>query len=79
MVLRGRRLLVASALLVAAALTTQFALGQKKDTPAAGETMRMPMPMDSHKRAVHALIFQANSRYHQQATRGPQDQPAPIG
>jgi hypothetical protein len=48
-----RRLLTAAALLVAAALTTQFALGRKKDKPAAGETMRMPM--DDHKRAVHAL------------------------
>ena len=51
MPLRGRRLLVASAVLVAAGLTTQFALGRKKDNPAAGETM----PMDSRKRAVHAL------------------------
>src|ERR1700674_5981104 len=51
MPLPGRRLLTAAALLVAAALTTQFALGRKKDKPAAGETTSM----DSHKRAVHAL------------------------
>src|SRR5258708_34881559 len=55
MPLHGRRLLLASALLMAAGLTTQFALGRKKDKPAAGETMRMPMDMDDHKRAVHAL------------------------
>jgi uncharacterized protein (DUF1800 family) len=48
MPLRGRRLLVA-ALLVAAGLTTQFALGRKKDKPA-GATQ-----MDAQKRAVHAL------------------------
>jgi uncharacterized protein (DUF1800 family) len=48
MPLRGRRLLVA-ALLVAAGLTTQFALGRKKDKPAGA------MTMDEHKRAVHAL------------------------
>jgi uncharacterized protein (DUF1800 family) len=51
MPLRGRRLLVASALLVAAGLTTQFALGRKKDRPAGATTM----PMDAQKRAVHAL------------------------
>jgi uncharacterized protein (DUF1800 family) len=53
MPLPSRRLLVAAALLVAAGLTTQFALGRKKDKPAAGETM--PMRMDDRKRAVHAL------------------------
>jgi uncharacterized protein (DUF1800 family) len=53
MALPSRRLLTAAALLVAAGLTTQFALGRKKDKPAAGETM--PVPMDDHKRAVHAL------------------------
>jgi uncharacterized protein (DUF1800 family) len=36
---------------MAAGLTTQFALGRKKDKPAASETM----PMDAHKRAIHAL------------------------
>jgi uncharacterized protein (DUF1800 family) len=46
---RGPRLLVAATLLVAASLTTQFALGRKKDTPPAA------MPMDAQKRAVHAL------------------------
>jgi uncharacterized protein (DUF1800 family) len=51
MPLPGRRLLTAAALLVAAGLTTQFALGRKKDKPAAKETM----PMDAHKRAIHAL------------------------
>jgi uncharacterized protein (DUF1800 family) len=55
MPLLGRRLLVAVALIVAAGLTTQFALGRKKDKPAAGETMPIPMHMDDHKRAVHAL------------------------
>ena len=55
MPLPRRRLLTAAALLVAAALTTQFALGRKKDKPAAGETMPMHMHMDAHKRAVHAL------------------------
>jgi uncharacterized protein (DUF1800 family) len=50
MPLRSRRLLVA-ALLVTAALTTQIALGRKKDKPA--ETMRMRM--NDRKRAVHAL------------------------
>src|ERR1017187_5491263 len=45
---RGRRLLVAVAFLAAATLTTQFALGRKKDK-ASGETM------DEHKRAIHAL------------------------
>src|ERR1700731_3121381 len=49
--LRERRLLLAVGLLMAAGLTTQFALGRKKDKPAAGETTSM----DSHKRAVHAL------------------------
>jgi|CZKY01.1.fsa_nt_gi uncharacterized protein (DUF1800 family) len=49
MPLRGRRLLVATALLVAAGLTTQFALGRKKDKAAGA------MTMDGHKRAVHAL------------------------
>jgi uncharacterized protein (DUF1800 family) len=49
MPLRGRRLLVATALLVAAGLTTQFALGRKKDKPAGARTM------DEHKRAVYAL------------------------
>jgi uncharacterized protein (DUF1800 family) len=48
MPLRRRRLLVAAALLVAAGLTTQFALGRKKDK-AAGAMM------DGQKRAVHAL------------------------
>jgi len=46
---RGRRLLVATAVLVAAGLTTQFALGRKKDKSAGA------MTMDEHKRAVHAL------------------------
>src|SRR5271169_6256134 len=49
MPLRRRRLLVAGALLVAAGLTTQFALGGKKDKPAGAAQM------DSQKRAVHAL------------------------
>jgi uncharacterized protein (DUF1800 family) len=53
MALPRRRLLVAAALLMSAGLTTQFALGRKKDKPAAGETT--PMRMDDHKRAVHAL------------------------
>jgi uncharacterized protein (DUF1800 family) len=48
---RGRRLLVAAALLVAAGLTAQLALARKKDKPP-GATM---MQMDSQKRAVHAL------------------------
>src|SRR6202521_3423774 len=52
MPLRSRRLLVA-ALLVTAALTTQIALGRKKDKPAAAEAIRVPM--DDRKRAVHAL------------------------
>ena len=52
MPLRRRRLLVTAALIVAAGLTTQFALGRKKDKPA-GETT--PMRMDDRKRAVHAL------------------------
>jgi len=55
MALRGHRLLTALALLVAAGLSTQVALCRKKDRSAAGETMRMPMSMDAHKRAVHAL------------------------
>ncbi len=46
---RRRRLLVAAACLVAAGLTTQFALGRKKDKPAG------TMLMDDQKRAVHAL------------------------
>jgi len=46
--LRRHRLLVAAALLVAAGLTTQFALGRKKPNAAA-------MDMDAQKRAVHAL------------------------
>jgi len=50
MPLRGRHLL-AAALLVAAGLTTQFALGRKKDKPAEATTMRM----DERKHAVHAL------------------------
>jgi len=49
--LRERRLLLAVTLLMAAGLTTQFALGRKKDKPAAGETTSM----DAQKRAVHAL------------------------
>src|SRR3981081_2619226 len=49
--LRGRRLLAAVALLMAAGLRTQFALGRKKDKPAGATTM----PMDDRKRAVHAL------------------------
>ncbi len=44
-----RRLLVATALLVAAGLTTQFALGRKKDKAAGAK------PADEQKRAVHAL------------------------
>src|ERR1700687_5307664 len=51
--LRGRRWLGAVALLMAAGLTTQFALGRKKDKPAGATTM--PMPMDDRKRTVHAL------------------------
>ncbi len=53
MPLRIRRLLVAAALLVTAALTTQIALGRNKDKAAPGETVRVPM--DARKRAVHAL------------------------
>jgi len=53
MPLRRRRLLVAAALFVTAALTTQIALGRKKDKAAAGGTM--PMHMDDRKGAVHAL------------------------
>jgi uncharacterized protein (DUF1800 family) len=49
----GRRLRLAAALLVAAGLTTQFALGRKKDKPAVA--MQMRMRMDDQKRAVHAL------------------------
>ncbi|HEY6302907.1 MAG TPA: DUF1800 domain-containing protein [Terriglobales bacterium] len=49
MPLPRRRLLVAIALLLAACLTTQFALGQKKDNPAGA------MAVDAQKRAVHAL------------------------
>src|SRR5271169_94589 len=49
MPLPRRRLLVATALLVAACLTTQLALGRKKDKPA-GATH-----VDAQKRAVHAL------------------------
>ena len=45
---RRRRLLVAATCLVAAGLTTQFALGRKKDKPASGA-------MNDQKRAVHAL------------------------
>ncbi len=52
MPLRRRRLLVATALLAAAGLTTQFALGRKKDKPSR-ETAQMQM--DAQKRAVHAL------------------------
>ena len=50
MPLPRRRWLVAAALLVAAGLTTQFALGRKKDKPAGAA-----MQMDAHRRAVHAL------------------------
>ncbi len=50
---RGRRLLVAAALLVAAGLTTQFALARKKGKTAGA--MQMRMRMDDEKRAVHAL------------------------
>jgi uncharacterized protein (DUF1800 family) len=49
--LRERPLLLAVTLLMAAGVTTQFALGRKKDKPAAGETTSM----DAQKRAVHAL------------------------
>ncbi|MGD0414126.1 MAG: DUF1800 domain-containing protein [Terriglobales bacterium] len=49
MPLRRRRLLMAAVLLAAAGLTTQFALGRKKDKPAGA------MPMDGQKRAIHAL------------------------
>ena len=49
--LRERGLLLAVTLLMAAGLTTQFALGRKKDKPVAGETTSM----DAQKRAVHAL------------------------
>jgi uncharacterized protein (DUF1800 family) len=50
---RGRRLLVAAALLVAAGLTAQFALARKKDKTAGA--MQLRMQMDARKRAVHAL------------------------
>ena len=50
MPLRGRRLLVAGALMVTAALTAQFALGRKKDKPS-GATVQM----EAQRRAVHAL------------------------
>jgi uncharacterized protein (DUF1800 family) len=50
MPLPRRRWLAAAALLVAAGLTTQFALGRKKDKPAGAA-----MQMDAHKRAAHAL------------------------
>jgi uncharacterized protein (DUF1800 family) len=46
-----RRSLVGLALLVAAALTTQLALGRKKDNPSGATQTRM----DEQKRAVHAL------------------------
>jgi len=49
MPLRRRHLLVAGALLVAAGLTTQFALGRKKDKP--GDAAQM----GAQKRAAHAL------------------------
>ncbi len=49
----SRRLLTTAALLVAAGLTTQLALGHKKDKPA--EATTTPMHMDDHKRAVHTL------------------------
>jgi uncharacterized protein (DUF1800 family) len=49
MPLRRRGLLVATIFLIAAALTTQLALGRKKDKPSAAGAM------DDHKRAVHAL------------------------
>jgi len=49
MPLPRRRLLVATALLVAACLTTQPAVGRKKDKPA-GTTA-----LDTQKRAIHAL------------------------
>src|ERR1700682_1778100 len=52
MPLRGRHLLAAAALLLAAGLSSQFSLGRKRDK-SAGE-MR-PMRMDDRKRAVHAL------------------------
>ncbi len=50
MTVRQRRLLVAAALLVASGLTTQFALGRKKDKLSGTQTQ-----MDEQKRAVHAL------------------------
>jgi hypothetical protein len=47
----GRRSLVAAALLLAlAALTTQFALGRKKDK----DKVAGPNQMDDQHRAVHA-------------------------
>jgi uncharacterized protein (DUF1800 family) len=45
---RQGRFLLAAALLVAAGLSTPFALGRKKDKPAGGT-------MDGQKRAIHAL------------------------
>jgi uncharacterized protein (DUF1800 family) len=48
-----RRLLTTAALLVAAGLATQLAVGRKRDKPAAATTT--PTHMDDHKRAVHAL------------------------
>jgi uncharacterized protein (DUF1800 family) len=47
---RKRRLLAGVALAGAAALTTQLALGRKKDSPARAQTQ-----MEAQKRAVHAL------------------------
>jgi uncharacterized protein (DUF1800 family) len=56
MPLRGRRLLVAWALLLAAGLTTgltsEFALGRKKDKPSGTTTQT---EMDAQKRVVHVL------------------------
>jgi uncharacterized protein (DUF1800 family) len=49
MPLPRRRLLIATALCVGACLATQFAVGRKKDKPAAA------MAVDAQKRAVHAL------------------------
>jgi len=50
--LRGRRWLVAAALVVAAGLTTQFALGRKKDKPAPATKQTQ---MDGQQRVLHAL------------------------
>jgi uncharacterized protein (DUF1800 family) len=47
---RRRHLLVVLTLLIAIGLTTQFALGRKKDKPKGTQTQ-----MDEQKRAVHAL------------------------